>query len=141
MEQDGTAPRDRPGPKADSHIPWLEWLASGIGFLLVLGVFGIIGWQALSDATSPPEITVETTGVAPAAGGYRVTFRARNDGGAAAAQVRIDGALSGESRPSETSSVVLDYIPGHSAREGGLFFSQDPRAGDLALRASGFAKP
>jgi uncharacterized protein (TIGR02588 family) len=141
MEQDGPKPQDRPGPGSGGRIPWLEWLASGIGFLLVLGVFGVIGWQAFGDATSPPEISVETTGVAAATGGYRVTFKARNDGGAAAAQVRIEGTLSGGSRSAETSSVVLDYIPGHSAREGGLFFSQDPRAGDLAVRASGFANP
>jgi uncharacterized protein (TIGR02588 family) len=141
MEQDGPTHQDGPRPGSGGHIPWLEWLASGIGFLLVVGVFGVIGWQAFGDATSAPEITVETTGVAPAAGSYRVTFTARNDGGAAAAQVRIEGTLSDGSRPSETSSVVLDYIPGHSAREGGLFFTQDPRAGDLALRASGFAKP
>jgi len=141
MEPNDTTPRDQPRPGLSRHTPWLEWFASGAGLLLVLCLFGFIGWQALGDATSPPEITVEATGVAAVTGGYRVMFRARNEGGAAAAQVRIDGTLSGGSGPPETGSVVLDYIPGHSAREGGLFFTRDPRASDLALRASGFAEP
>ncbi|QRM30253.1 hypothetical protein [Microvirga sp. VF16] len=123
-----------------NHIPWLEWLASGLGFLLALCVFGFIGWQALHDATSSPAIMVAATETSQVAGGYRVIFEARNVGGAAAAQVRIEGTISGGSGP-ETSSVILDYIPGHSARKGGLFFTQNPQSGHLSLRAAGFAKP
>jgi uncharacterized protein (TIGR02588 family) len=128
--------------RGDSHhTPWLEWLASGVGLVLALCVFGFIGWQALGDATSPPVVTIETTDVATVTGGHRVVFQARNAGGAAAAQVRIEGTVSGSGAPPETSSVILDYIPGQSAREGGLFFTRDPKAGDLSLRATGFAKP
>jgi uncharacterized protein (TIGR02588 family) len=104
-------------------------------------VFGFVGWQALGDATSPPVITIEATEASPVTGGYRVTFQARNVGGAAAAQVRIEGTLAGGDRPPETSSVILDYIPGHSSRKGGLFFTRDPQSGNLSLRASGFAEP
>jgi uncharacterized protein (TIGR02588 family) len=49
--------------------------------------------------------------------------------------------LSADRGAPEVSSVILDYIPGQSAREGGLFFTQDPRSGNLVLRASGYAKP
>jgi uncharacterized protein (TIGR02588 family) len=128
-------------PDPNQHTPWLEWCASGVGLLLTLYIFGFIGWQALDDASSPPVITVDVTNVSPIAGGYRVMFQVGNAGGAAAAQVRIEGALTTDSNAPETSSVILDYIPGQSAREGGLFFTQDPRSGSLALRASGFAKP
>jgi uncharacterized protein (TIGR02588 family) len=123
------------------HIPSLEWIASGIGLVLALCMFGFIGWQALDDPTSAPFITVEITGATSVAGGYRVTFRARNMGGAAAAQVRIEGTLTRGSGSTESSDVVFDYIPGHSARAGGLFFAQDPQAGNLSLRATGFASP
>ena len=41
----------------------------------------------------------------------------------------------------EASEVTLDYLPPRSDREGGLFFAHDPRAGDLQLRAKGFARP
>jgi uncharacterized protein (TIGR02588 family) len=126
---------------AEPQVPWLEWLASGIGLLLVLGVFGVIGWQAFSDAAAPPAITVDVENAAPVQGGYRVLFRARNNAGEAAAQVEIEGKLSAAGTETETSQVVLDYIPGHSARQGGLFFTHDPRTGALAIRATGFAKP
>ena len=129
---------DRPGP--GDRPPVLEWVAAGVGLLLALCVFGFIGWQALDDATSPPVITVETTQVNAVAGGYRVTFEARNLGGAAAAQVRVEGTVRGGGS-TETSDVVFDYIPGHSARAGGLFFAQDPKDGHLSLRATGFASP
>ena len=124
-----------------TRIPSLEWVASGFGLLLTFGVFGLIGWQALDDASSPPVITVETTEVSRVVGGYRVMFSAHNIGGAVASQVRIEGTLARDNGPSEIGDVVLDYIPGHSAREGGLFFTQDPHSGVLTLRATGFAKP
>jgi uncharacterized protein (TIGR02588 family) len=123
------------------HVPWLEWLASAIGLLLVAGIFGFIGWQALDDPNAPPMITVEIEAVTPVGHGYRVGFRARNSAGSAAAQVEIEGRITGREGAVETSRTTLDYLPGHSSRQGGLFFSLDPRVGDLSLRAGGFAKP
>lgn len=139
--QDDSKHRDERSSHAAPHTPLLEWIASGIGLLLALCVFGFIGWQAIDDPGSPPAVRVEATEVASVPGGYRVIFQAHNSGGAAAAQVRIDGTLSGTSQSPETSSVILDYIPGQSMREGGLFFTQDPRSGRLSLRALGFTKP
>jgi uncharacterized protein (TIGR02588 family) len=127
--------------KVAPQVPWLEWVASGIGLLLVLGVFGVIGWQAFNGATMPPVIIVEVNNVASVEGGYRVLFRARNTAGKAAAQVEIEGTASTAAADAETSRVVFDYIPGHSERQGGLFFSRDPRSGALSLRATGFSDP
>jgi uncharacterized protein (TIGR02588 family) len=123
------------------RVPWLEWVAAGVGLLLVLGLFGVIGWQAFNGATTPPALTVEIENVAPEEGGYRVLFRARNSAGEAAAQVEIEGKISAAGAGEEVSRIVLDYIPGHSERQGGLFFTRDPRSGTLAVRATGFAEP
>lgn len=124
------------------RTPLLEWIASGIGLLLILSALGFIGWQALNDPGSAPAVIVEATDVSPIPGGYRVIFRAHSTGGAAAAQVRIEGTLSANNNLTpQVSSVILDYIPGRSAREGGLFFTQDPQARNLMLRASGFVNP
>ncbi|MBM6582845.1 MULTISPECIES: hypothetical protein [Microvirga] len=127
--------------KAEQQVPWLEWAASGIGLFLVLGIFGVIGWQVFNGATTPPEIIVEVDTVAPVEGGYRVLFLARNTAGEAAAQVEIEGTVSKAGADTETSRVVLDYIPGHSERQGGLFFTYEPRSGSLAVRATGFTTP
>jgi uncharacterized protein (TIGR02588 family) len=70
-----------------------------------------------------------------------VQFRALNEGGATAAQLMIEGELSGPDGPIETSEATLDYLPPRSGRQGGLFFARDPRGLDLQLRARGYAKP
>jgi uncharacterized protein (TIGR02588 family) len=126
---------------SEQQVPWLEWVASGVGLLLVLGLFGVIGWQAFNGATTPPALTVEIENVAPVEGGYRVLFRAHNSAGEAAAQVEVEGRVSGAGAEAETSRVVLDYVPGRSERHGGLFFTRDPRGGVLTVRATGFAEP
>ena len=43
------ASEDERGAKPAPRIPLLEWIASGIGLLLALLVFGVIAWQALKE--------------------------------------------------------------------------------------------
>jgi uncharacterized protein (TIGR02588 family) len=140
MSQQQTAERDESQRKAN-RTPWLEWLASGVGLVLTLGVLGSITWQAFDDAGAPPAISIAVTKVAAVEGGYRIEFRARNNAGGTAAQVEIEGRLAGDAGQAETGHVVFDYIPGHSSREGGMFFTREPRPDQLSLRALGFAKP
>ena len=127
--------------KPAPQVPWLEWAAAGIGLMLVLGVFGVIGWQAFDGSAVPPAVTVEVESVTAVEGGHRVLFRARNTAGKAASQVEIEGTVAAAGADPETSRVVFDYIAGHSLREGGLFFTQDPRSGSFTIRATGFATP
>ena len=126
--------------KQDVRTPWLEWLASGVGLLLTLVIFGLIGWQAVDDAAQSPVINVEVKDLASVPGGYRVKFRARNTGGSAGAQVEVEGTLSGNGAD-ETSRVVFDYVPAHSVRDGGLFFTRDPLKGHLSVRPRGYSAP
>jgi uncharacterized protein (TIGR02588 family) len=140
---------DREHARADEHrsegsatqIPPLEWLAAGVGLLLTVAVFASIGWEALTQGRDSPVVTVEVKEVVAVAGGYRVEFRARNMGGATAAQVEIEGSLSDTEGSAEKGRVVLDYIPSHSQREGGLFFTRDPKSNSLTLRPLGFTRP
>jgi uncharacterized protein (TIGR02588 family) len=124
-----------------SRTPWLEWLAAGIGLVLTLGVLGSIGWQAFGDSSAPPAIVVEVMRVDAVEKGYRVEFRARNTAGSTAAQVEIEGKLAADGAEVETGHVVFDYIPGHSERKGGMFFTREPQLDRLTLRALGFATP
>jgi len=133
--------RDDGHAELASRTPWLEWAAAGVGLLLTLGVFGAIGWQALHETNTLPVISVEVDEAVAIDGGYRIEFRARNTAGATAAQVEILGTLAGDGGEVETSRVILDYIPGHSIRKGGMFFKRDPHLYPLVVRASGFATP
>jgi uncharacterized protein (TIGR02588 family) len=107
--------------------PWLERVASGVGFLLTCAVFGFIGWQALFASAGPPVVSAHVERVIPLDHGYLVQFRAYNESGSAAAQVEIEGRLVGEDGVVTMSRAQFDYIPGRSSREGGLFFDRDPR--------------
>lgn len=124
------------------QTPLLEWLAAGIGLALMLGLLGVIGWEALHGGPEEaPAIELSLRRIAPTPAGYVVEFEALNRAGGTAQSVEIEGALIQGGGPVETSSVTLDYLPGHSRRGGGLFFRRDPRHGRLELRALGFQTP
>ena len=116
--------------------PLLEWIASGVGLLLALSVVTVIARDAvIGSADLPPDVTVIVLQVQSASSGYLLTFEARNSSPTTAAQVAIEGALPA----GETSTATIDYIPGRSARRGGLYFSTDPRG--ARVRALGYQDP
>ena len=124
-----------------SSIPLLEWVASAAGLLLTLGLLAVIVAEAVrTPAGAAPAIEVRAVSVEPAASGFVVQFEARNRSHATAAAVTIEGELAGAGE-TETSQAMLDYVPGHSKRRGGLFFRRDPRGHPLELRALGYQEP
>lgn len=125
--------------KARKEVPALEWVASAIGLLITLGVLGVIGWEAASgDGEAPPAIALSVERVTETDAGYVVEVMAANRSDTTAAGVEIQGKLA---RGGETSGATIDYVPGRSERGAGLFFTQDPRAGGLELRALGYEEP
>lgn len=128
--------RKRPG------TPLLEWIASAIGLLLTLGMLAVIGREAINrDADQLPAIEVAAGRVVATGSGFVVAFEAVNRSGGTAAAVAIEGELKSGETSVETSGAVLDYVPGHSQRSGGLFFRRDPRRHRLELRAIGYQTP
>lgn len=122
--------------------PALEWAAAGLGLLLLLGLLAIIGLEAVSGETEkPPAIAVTAGRVVATPGGYLVEIEAANESGGTAAAVQVEGALMAGGTAVETSGLTFDYVPGHSRRKGGLFFAEDPRRHQLALRALGYQEP
>jgi uncharacterized protein (TIGR02588 family) len=128
----GTEPR---------QIPLLEWLVAGIGALLVAGTIGYLVFQALWRDQTPPDVRIVTLRVLALEQNHLVEFRAVNRGGEPVAQLLVEGELVGPEGPVETAEATLDYLPPASHRDGGLFFSRDPRQLDLRLRAKGYARP
>lgn len=122
--------------KAKAQPPLLEWIASAIGLLLTLGVMIVIGRDAFNgSADMAPDIAVSVVRVQPASAGWLIEFEAANRSPVTAAQVTVEGALPG----GETSTATIDYIPGRSARSGGLFFTAKPDG--ATLRALGYQDP
>ncbi|MEH0197067.1 hypothetical protein V7S57_16440 [Caulobacter sp. CCNWLY153] len=127
----------KPSPR--SEPPLLEWISAAIGLVCALVAIGFVGWDALTGERSPPEIEVRLVAVTPTPHGFVTQVEAINHGGSSAAQVTVEGVLSGQGEP-ETAQATLDYIPEQSRVSGGLVFEHDPRAGRLVLRAKGFAE-
>lgn len=125
-----------------SHAPLLEWIAGGVGVVLLFALLGTIGYDAVSGASQEvPEIVVEAGGSKKIASGHVVAFRAVNLGGGTAAAVEIEGQLLDGERVIETSSATIDYLPGHGSAEGGLFYLHDPRGLIVQARPLGYQAP
>lgn len=127
----------------NDKTPLLEWVFALCGFVMVLMMFGFIGYSAAQDDHSPPEIIIRVIEVVPSGSGYLVLFRADNNGGSTAADLTIRGSLKEGDRGEEraSSTVMFDYLPAHSFRTGGLFFAEDPSRYTVELRPMGYQDP
>jgi uncharacterized protein (TIGR02588 family) len=122
--------------KSKQKPPLLEWIASATGLLLILCVVAVIARDAFNgSAGMAPDIEVVARAPEQLGGRWLVRFEARNASPVTAAQVTIEGVLPG----GETSTAVIDYIPGRSTRGGGLVFSQEPAG--VRLRPLGYQDP
>jgi uncharacterized protein (TIGR02588 family) len=132
---------DRESHVGPRQIPLFEWLVAGVGALLVTGTIGYLVVQGLWRDATPPDVRVEALRVLALEHNYVVEFRALNEGGEPAAELLVEGELIGPDGSVETAEATVDYLPPASHREGGLFFSRDPGAFELRLRAKGYAEP
>jgi uncharacterized protein (TIGR02588 family) len=119
-----------------------EWVVAAAGALLLLGTVAVLLGVALGGPRTPPALTVRATSVQPVAGGWRVEIEARNTGGTTAANVELRGELrAADGSVAETAEVHVDYAPARGTATGGMFFTRDPRAHALVLRAVGYEEP
>ncbi len=137
QSRSGDGGTGRPG----SEIPVLEWLMAVIGALLVIGSVGFMLYGAVVGDDSPPNIAIRVDSIRPMQDGYLVQIRTTNRGGSTAAGLTVEGELKGDTGTIETSGTTVDFVPPHSERYGGLFFTQDPRRYTLELRAKGYQEP
>ena len=119
-----------------------EWVAAAVSFVIVAAAIGFLIYDATDAPEAPLSIEITIDSVVVAGSGYLVEFRADNPSASTASAVPIEGTLrsDGVAGP-EQSRVTLDYIPARSSRAGGLFFTRDPREGQLEIRAMGYAEP
>jgi uncharacterized protein (TIGR02588 family) len=122
--------------RAKTKSPLLEWIASAVGLLLILGVAAVIARDAFNgSADMAPDIEIVVRDQQQHSGRWLVRFEAHNRSPVTAAQVTVEGTSS----DGEVSTAVIDYIPGRSIRGGGLIFSRDPNG--VRLRALGYQDP
>jgi uncharacterized protein (TIGR02588 family) len=121
--------------------PLLEWAAGILGAVLFAAMLTVIVWNGVSNGQAAPSIDVRIERIEAGPHGYAVSFAARNDGDATAAEVRLVATLQLESGATEEREATFDYLPPHSTRRGGFLFSADPRGRPLEIEAQGYADP
>lgn len=124
-----------------ADIPLLEWIIGGIGLLIVAATVAVLVHEAVAGDNSPPDVKLTVEAMRPLRNGYLVKVRAENEGGEAAARVPVEVELVSQAKVIETSDTQFEYLPAHSVRDAGVFFTQDPREGELRLRARGYEEP
>jgi uncharacterized protein (TIGR02588 family) len=139
-----TEKRKNPKKPKDEQVegtsPW-EWVVAAVGGLLVTAAILYMVYYGLSHPPTPPEVTLRQTGVVETASGYLVRFEAHNVGNSTAAGLVIAGALTSGGVDVEESETTLDYLPGLSKRQGGLFFEKNPAVHEVKLQPRGYVEP
>lgn len=119
----------------------LENAVGVLGAGLAAVTIGFIAWKGFTEADGAPEVSVSVTRIVPQDGVFLAEIEAFNDGNAVAAQLEVEGTLERSGETVETASTTFDYLPSHSRRRGGLFFSQDPRSGALTVVPKSYVDP
>jgi uncharacterized protein (TIGR02588 family) len=121
--------------------PLWMWGIALLGLALVLGSIVFTLYEAAAGDSSPPDVTMHVDAILSTRNGFLVKFRAVNEGGSTAEGLTVEGELKSGAGSVETSTTTIEYVPSHSEREGGLFFTLDPRQYELQLRAKGYETP
>jgi len=137
----GIQSRESRSGQAPDGIPTLEWIIGAVGFVLVASVIGFLLYQALTGDRKPPDVQLRVHSIVQTTNGYMVHMKAANHGGSTAEGVVIEGLLLEGSVPLERSETTIDYLPPRSEKNVGLFFTRDPRALRVELRALGYEEP
>lgn len=136
-----TSKRKAPRPSLGDRTPPLEWFSAGVGLLLLLGVFAVIGGEVVGADRGPPAFRVEVVSVTPTDGGYLMSVDVHNTGGAPAAAVVVEGSVDHGGGEPETAEATLDFVADKSSKAAGLYFTQDPRQGAVELQARSYVEP
>ena len=87
------------------------------------------------------DIRIRVDEILPSADGYLVSVKIENSGDATAAALNVEGVLMRGGTQVESSLVTVDYVAAGSERDAALLFSNDPRQGELTVRAKGYIEP
>ncbi|AWU95238.1 TIGR02588 family protein [Azospirillum ramasamyi] len=133
---------DRSATERTAPTSPLEWVAAGIGALLIAAMIVYMVQYGLREhAEVPGRIDFTVTETQAGSHGHTVRFQIRNRTAATAATLRVRGELRSGDRVVETSEVEFDYLPPYSERFGGLIFQRDPARFELRIFPTGYSEP
>lgn len=130
-----------PQKPPEAQIPLVEWIVGGIGLLIVVLALSVLLYEVVAGDKSPPDVKLTVQTIEPLRNGFLVKVRAENEGGKPAASVTVKAELVEDAQVAEESETQLDYLPPHSSRDAGVFFTRDPRQSKVRLKALGYQEP
>jgi uncharacterized protein (TIGR02588 family) len=134
--------RSEKGRHRERHDPhWIEWLTGIASAILIAGMLGWLGWEAVTREATPPDLSIERLATEKVKAGYRVVFDISNAATTTAASVTVIGRLTEGERTIEENHVIFDYVAAESKTTGAILFENDPAGRTMTLRPAGYADP
>lgn len=127
--------------RADASARLVEWATGLVSAVIVILVIGWVAWEAFTEVDTSPAFETTITHRQAVDGGYRVSFDIANTSPQTASTVVVRGEIVDGETIIEYADITFDYVPGRSSASGSFFFSHDPGAQAIRLRAIGFTKP
>jgi len=122
------------------HISLSEWIVSAMSFLLIATSLVVLIVARPDPQKSVPVIVCQVEKVTETKAGFLVDAKAVNHGALPAAQVRLTATLVLPNQ-NEIRETVLDYVPAHSVKKAGFYFTSNPASGRLEIRADSYVQP
>lgn len=139
-DKDKGEPADPGVPAGEAAPPLSEWIVAGIGLALLVASVAYLLYDG-NGRSQPPAPVLRMLAVEPLQGRFVVRVQALNESRTTAASLRVEGTLRRGAELVERSELEFDYLPGRSTREGGMFFTADPRGLQLELAARSYRAP
>ncbi len=117
-------------------MPLVEWIAGGIGLLIVTGTLAFIGYEVYLSERDLPDLHVVVERAIPRNAGHSVRVVVRNDGRRPAQSVIVEGIAGGV-----RSEAQIDYVAGQSTAAAILVFPEPPGPAALSVRVVGYTTP
>ncbi|RYY93746.1 MAG: hypothetical protein EOO24_26165 [Comamonadaceae bacterium] len=133
--------QEAPPAATESRPPFWEWVAAGIGLVLLLACVGYLTVQAVTSSSKPPDPVVQVTSVHAQGSRWLVVLRVHNRGDQTAEALKVTGELKQAGQLLERAETEFQFLPGGSSRDGGLFFSRDPQGVELVVRPESYQAP
>lgn len=127
--------------KAEADTARRTRVLAALGAFFVIASFGLMLRESLMTGKRVAQLSIAIDEILPSTHGHFVSLVIENRGNATAAAVVVQGTLTRTGKAVETSQLTVDYVAAGSRRDIALFFTNDPRLGDLAVRPLGYVEP
>lgn len=141
-----SAQAQRANPRAEDERAAGRSLAESVSFGVAATILAVVAGLVLylwwSVPGTDPVLTVVRAGEVREAGGqFYVPFTVTNSGGLTAEAVVVQAELVVGGETVEEGAQEFSFLAGGEVEEGAFIFTEDPRAGELRLRAGAYSLP